>query len=854
MGKGGGGGSQQAAPQQTSSNVYQTSIPDYARPYVQNMLNATQAQLFNVDPSGNITGFNQYQPYSGMTQEQYNAAAQAVAPFSPLQQQAQSSAANLQVPGQYGAATGVTGRGIMGSFGLGNQMQNLAASANPYDFQQQVGGYMSPYIQQALAPGLQQLAQQTGINTAGEQAAATSRGAFGGSREALANALAQQQGNMAAQSMIGQGYQNAFNAAQNQYNQQGAFQLQGLQGALGAYGQGMQGANQLANIGAGQLAAQQGILGTQNQLGAQQQAQAQNIINQGIQNYATAQQYPLMELGTMSNMLRGLPLQAATTQQYQAAPSPLTQTIGTAGSLAMLGSALGRKSGGLAKGIKGYLGGGVIDNTAQDLNDMPTDKLQEEMGITQSQVIKDKIKQILQSRAGAQYAGGGIIAFKEGSDNTVGEDAKQEMVKSVFSPENAGITSQILPSLTGAQQTSNDITATNPPPAQTSNGIIQAAPPVVLPPVAPPVNAPAQNAVTPLPANLSGDAAANIKALNAITDAARDKVLSGKSIMMPDENFEANFYKAKEMHVGPPTTEKDIARQEERRKREEQIYDQRDKMIKAAAFAKMATTPGSFLVASMTGVQQAIPQMIANMDKRNEAMGHIDDAIDAIYKADRAEKIGDFTAMNEAKQKAVDSYIKAVTPLEEARLRGTTDILGKDITGKYGIAEANIKAGAELGSARIHKEGAMNSEIIKLRGQAETGYRDTQNALKGAEAEFNKLVKDDARYGSYKGFLSKEENQKKDPVKWTNATKYVNSIEAPYNAKISELKSDLDYHKNNIRYYDKQLGNTSNETPKTETPKNEIPSAAIEALKKDPKLKDQFESKYGSGSASKYLK
>jgi hypothetical protein len=137
---GGGGGSQQAAPQQTSSNVYQTNIPQYAQPYVENMLNATQAQLFNTDSSGNITGFNQYQPYTGMTQDQLTAAQSAVAGFSPLQQQAQSSAANLQVPGQYGAATGQTMRGIMGANQIGRQMQGLAASANPYDFQQQVGG------------------------------------------------------------------------------------------------------------------------------------------------------------------------------------------------------------------------------------------------------------------------------------------------------------------------------------------------------------------------------------------------------------------------------------------------------------------------------------------------------------------------------------------------------------------------------------------------------------------------------------------------------------------------------------------------------------------------------------------
>ena len=42
----------------TSSTVYQTNIPQYAQPYVQNMMNATQAQIFQTDASGNVTGGN----------------------------------------------------------------------------------------------------------------------------------------------------------------------------------------------------------------------------------------------------------------------------------------------------------------------------------------------------------------------------------------------------------------------------------------------------------------------------------------------------------------------------------------------------------------------------------------------------------------------------------------------------------------------------------------------------------------------------------------------------------------------------------------------------------------------------
>ena len=428
-GSGGSGGSQQAAPQQTTSNVYQTNIPDYAQPYVENMLNATQAQLFNTDSSGNITGFNQYQPYTGMTQDQLTAAQSAVAGFSPLQQQAQSSAANLQVPGQYGAATGQTMRGIMGANQIGGQMQGLAASANPYDFQQQVGGYMNPYIQQSLAPQLQLANQQYGI--AGQQMAgqATGAGAFGGSRNALQQSLNAQNQMLAQNQLISQGYNTAFNAAQNQYNQQGQFQLNANQAALGALGQqGAMGA-QLAGLGGQQLQAQQGILNAQNQVGVAQQAQQQQIINQAMQDYANAQQYPLMELGTMSNMLRGLPMQASTTNQYVAAPNQVTQGIGLAGAGASILNAT-KKAGGVIKekkmaggGIASYYEGDVVDSTENNLYEMPIDDLQKELK-SPSQKIRQMVQRIMAERqmAGVQKAGGGIIAFASGSEDAIKED------------------------------------------------------------------------------------------------------------------------------------------------------------------------------------------------------------------------------------------------------------------------------------------------------------------------------------------------------------------------------------------------------------------------------------------------
>ena len=100
-------------------------------------------------------------------------------------------------------------------------------------------------------------------------------------------------------------------------------------------------------LGGQQLQAQQGIYGLQNQFGGQQQAYNQNVLNQAIQNYATAQQYPQQQLAFMNSMLRGLPLQTATTQQYQAAPSYTSQLAG----LGMAGYGASKLFGGAKGGL-----------------------------------------------------------------------------------------------------------------------------------------------------------------------------------------------------------------------------------------------------------------------------------------------------------------------------------------------------------------------------------------------------------------------------------------------------------------------------------------------------------------------
>ena len=426
-----GGGSSGGGQQAQQNTTVNTNVPEYARPYVENMLASTQKQIYNDD----MTSFRPYQPYSTNPSDY-------VAGFSPLQQQAQAATANLTTPDQYNAGSslaGIAGLGGLGSAGqasaLGNQALGYGEAGSVYgdvgaqqalqtarqtgrqagmyggmgagygaqaanmaqqgygagaQFAQQatdpnaVQSYMSPYMQNVVDYQKSQALRDYNIARPMRQAQAVGKGAFGGSRQAIMEAEAERSLGSQLQGIAATGSQKAFEDAQRQQQfgaqlglqglqagyqgtgmgiqgaqtglqgvgaqqaagnlglagtaqgMQGAgMGLQGVQGALGAGQYGLQGyglANQaagtLGQLGTQQLGAQQNIINLQSQAGAQQQAQEQQKINQSIQDYATAQQYPYMQLGIMNSMLRGLPLQSSTTSMYQAQPSTGQQLMG----------------------------------------------------------------------------------------------------------------------------------------------------------------------------------------------------------------------------------------------------------------------------------------------------------------------------------------------------------------------------------------------------------------------------------------------------------------------------------------------------------------------------------------------
>jgi len=277
-----------------------------------------------------------------------------------LQQQSYASAAGMQVAPQLGQATGMaTGaaQGALGTAGtaLGYGQQAAGAGqqyANMATDPSSIQAYMSPYVQQALAPQLQMLNQQQAIAGQGINAQAAGQGAFGGNRATLAQGLNAQNYDLARQQAIGQGYQNAFTQAQQaqQFGSTLGLQglqtgLQGVQGAQNAYGLGLQGASTLGQLGQNQYNQQTGIAGLQNQLGTQQYLMPQQLLQ------------------TQQSMLQGLPVGSQTTTGYQSGPNTASQIggLGTAalGTLGLLNQA------GALNGIKNLFPGSNIgaDNT-----------------------------------------------------------------------------------------------------------------------------------------------------------------------------------------------------------------------------------------------------------------------------------------------------------------------------------------------------------------------------------------------------------------------------------------------------------------------------------------------------------
>lgn len=300
----------------------QTSIPDYAKRYVEDLLGQGAATIYRTsgtDASGMpiISGFQPFRAYQG----------ERTAQFTPLQQQAAQAAGQLQVPGQMYDASRIAKQAAtmagQSAYSPTNFQAGMAMAPNLERFQmgpaqqvysresnaptmtaaqvdydpnlrnyqmgpaQQVRtqsfaqpgaaeAYMSPYMQNVVDIQKREAQRQAGIASTQRGAQFAKAGAFGGGRQAIENAEAQR--NLATQmgDIQATGLQNAYQQSQQQF---AADQARALQASLANQQAGLTvGGQNLQSLQATQqLGTQTGLQTSLANLNAAQQAGVQNM-------------------------------------------------------------------------------------------------------------------------------------------------------------------------------------------------------------------------------------------------------------------------------------------------------------------------------------------------------------------------------------------------------------------------------------------------------------------------------------------------------------------------------------------------------------------------------------------------
>jgi hypothetical protein len=678
----GGGG-----PSQTTS--YQTNIPAYLRPYVETMMGATEKQIYTTDASGKPTGFKPFQSYSEYDKKR-GGTGESVAGFTPMQTEAMKGIQNYQLPGQTGQASEMAGYAGLNSMMAGQNYQNMAT--NPMATQ----AYMSPYIQGALNPQMEEARRQSGITGLQNQAAAIKAGAFGGSgRFALEGTRQRELGRLQDQ-IYGTGMQNAFQAAQ-QAQQFGAnLDLQGQ-------GQALQGAKTLGEMGQQQYGQEMGLLGQQAAMGKQQQEYEQSRLNQIIQDYATTQQYPFMQLGILNAMTRGLPMQSVNTSMYQAQPSNLQSIMGMAGMFQNMGKTA--KEGGA---IKEMASGGITNpyklaGMAKKLSDPQLDGQEDDpMGVMEAEKLRRKEVRGM--------ASGGIIAFAEGKKvddkNPFKEDEKP---KGMF-PIREDL----------AEGKSTDTTSKVPKKAPRSEGINTKA------------AAPQEDGFFERYQKRISSALADARKPDPYQDdllAARQEALKG--VKKTDAELIAEE-KAKETAAGVKTDFIGKLRTTYTKQLDAMADEAEDQkyLRRAQAWAVFGSTPGPLLKVGLQAMAGYINDTMEDTKARKKAMNELNKAI---YDVDHAEYLVSAGRMEKANAAKADAF-KRVDGLNdklatlrqrqrEAELGTVTEGAKAAMQAEARIAEQKLQNQGNIGAAVARtnamdkEEKSIENQTVKARGE-----------------------------------------------------------------------------------------------------------------------------------------
>ena len=213
------------------------------------------------------------------------------------------------------ASRDVTGMGL-GALGASQGMFAPTAEG--------IGQYMDPYQQDVTQVALADIDRQGQLAQQAASAQAVSAGAFGGAREGIQRAeLARKLQDIKSRRIFedrSRNFQQAQQTASQAFENQQARTMQAAplyQGIGGQY----------AQLGQMQQGLQSADIGSQLQLGALRQSQAQNVTDAARQTRLLQQQEPFERLQFASGMLTGTPASQMTVTQ-QPSTSPLMQTAG----------------------------------------------------------------------------------------------------------------------------------------------------------------------------------------------------------------------------------------------------------------------------------------------------------------------------------------------------------------------------------------------------------------------------------------------------------------------------------------------------------------------------------------------
>lgn len=295
-----------SAPSKTSSQVSQTNIPEYARPYFENLLSKT---VFETS--------RPYEPYKG----------QRLAQFSPYETAAMQGIASLQNPEEYDVSSAVAGNVAL------SPMRESGFEAGSITDPGMLQRYMDPYQQMVTNIQKREAIRQSQMYAPEIAGQAVSSGAFGGSREAIMQAERERNLAQQLQDIQAQGDSAAYAQALQGYEADRAARQAQEQLAQAAYGEGianrLQASGMLSDIGARRFETDAERLRMMQAAGEIQRQQAQRGLDMGYQDYLRQLAYPREALSFYSSMLQGLPIQPGSTVSTYGGPSLEQQALGS---------------------------------------------------------------------------------------------------------------------------------------------------------------------------------------------------------------------------------------------------------------------------------------------------------------------------------------------------------------------------------------------------------------------------------------------------------------------------------------------------------------------------------------------